>query len=637
MEDRTNWRRSESEKAKGIEGIQDIWGLDMVWYMDKESQPLGSVASRSFFGLRPARKPHTNEARQDDDVASGSRFNPLYLDGEEAQVDENIPNSGQVNDYVPLSPCSTRKGKQPVTVKQLRAVNVRKPLTTSVNDFPIIPRSALKASSSRSTCASHKVTILDKSRHFAIVLPENSNPNLQLVTSAQDFPSSRKNVHTMGDPPDADMELLPSLPVKDPGDVLNDSMFNDGGCAHPKFFSTARQYLRVVKPDLVVFVEPRVSGRKADVIIASLGFLYSHRVEAVGFSGGIWIAWFNSIKVDMELNHFNLFTVVSPPSVIIHLFWPLLSMVVLMRPNTKLYGLIFDSLLHVFLRLGVFNGDLLRMKSDHRSILLTVSNFVHNSSHSHFRYFSGWSSHNDSDCLVSNNWVPSNSLFETIISFTKATETWNKTTFGYIGTKKRMTMARLRGVQRALSTKSSRFLLKLESKLLVELENILDQDELLWWQKSRTDCILLGDRNTRYFHRRAVCRKQQNRVSSLWLLNAEVESNDDFPLKGMFLVLSPSVTQHFDDIPTSQEIHEALKEMAPLKGPGWDGLHAEFFQKQWKTVGPFVCNAIQHVFRGGSLEKDLNHTILVLLRKTGHPETFMDLSIIFFPRSLSVV
>ncbi|KAK9030375.1 hypothetical protein V6N11_031802 [Hibiscus sabdariffa] len=176
----------------------------------------------------PARKPHTNEARQDDDVASGSRFNPLYLDGEEAQVDENIPNSGQVNDYVPLSPCSTRKGKQPVTVKQLRAVNVRKPLTTSVNDFPIIPRSALKASSSRSTCASHKVTILDKSRHFAIVLPENSNPNLQLVTSAQDFPSSRKNVHTMGDPPDADMELLPSLPVKDPGDVLNDSMFNDG-------------------------------------------------------------------------------------------------------------------------------------------------------------------------------------------------------------------------------------------------------------------------------------------------------------------------------------------------------------------------------------------------------------------------
>ncbi|KAL4386788.1 hypothetical protein GQ457_09G010950 [Hibiscus cannabinus] len=291
-----------------------------------------------------AKKPHTNEARQHDDVASGSRFNPLYLDGEEAQVDGNIPNSGQVNDYVPLSPRNTRKGKQPITVKQLRAVNVRKPLTISVNDFPIIPWSALKASSSRSTRASHKVTILDKSRHSAIVLPENSNPNLQLVTSAQDFPSSRKNVHTMGDPPDVDMKLLPSLPVKDPGDVLNDLMFND--------------------------------------------------------------------RVQFESHE-----------------------------------------------------------------------------------------------------------------------------------------------------------------------------------------ILLGDRNTRYFHRRAVCRKQQNRVSSLRLLNAEVESNDDFPLNDMFLVLSPSIAQHFDDIPTSQEIHEALKEMAPLKAPGWDDLHAEFFQKQWKTVGPFVCNAIQHVFR----------------------------------------
>ncbi|KAK8625827.1 hypothetical protein V6N13_056984 [Hibiscus sabdariffa] len=230
------------------------------------------------------RKPHTNDARPHDDLTGGSRFNPLYPDGEEAQVDGNIPNSGQVNDFVPLSPRSTRKGKLPVAVKQLRSVNVRKPLTTSLNDFPIIPRSTLKASSSHGTRASHK-----------------------LVTSAQDIPSSRKNVHTMGDPPDADMELLPLLPVKDPRDILNESIFNDGGCAHPKFFSTARQYLLDVKLDLVIFVEPRVIGRKADVIIASLGFSYSHRVEATGFSGGIWILWFNSVKVDVELNHFQFF------------------------------------------------------------------------------------------------------------------------------------------------------------------------------------------------------------------------------------------------------------------------------------------------------------------------------------------
>ncbi|KAK8657943.1 hypothetical protein V6N13_036160 [Hibiscus sabdariffa] len=81
--------------------------------------------------------------------------------------------------------------------------------------------------------------------------------------------------------------------------------WNVQGCSHPKFCSTARQYLRDTKPDLVVFVEQRISGIKADRIIASLGFPNSHRVKALGFSGGIWLAWFNSVKIKIELNHFQ--------------------------------------------------------------------------------------------------------------------------------------------------------------------------------------------------------------------------------------------------------------------------------------------------------------------------------------------
>ncbi|KAK8598873.1 hypothetical protein V6N13_076818 [Hibiscus sabdariffa] len=77
------------------------------------------------------------------------------------------------------------------------------------------------------------------------------------------------------------------------------------GYGHPKFCSTVRQYLRDYRPDLVVFVEPCISGRRADSVIASLGFPYSHRVEAQGFSGGIWVAWFDSIRADIILNHFQ--------------------------------------------------------------------------------------------------------------------------------------------------------------------------------------------------------------------------------------------------------------------------------------------------------------------------------------------
>ncbi|KAH1108091.1 hypothetical protein J1N35_011859, partial [Gossypium stocksii] len=42
--------------------------------------------------------------------------------------------------------------------------------------------------------------------------------------------------------------------------------------------------------------ETRVSGSKVDLIIAKLGFQFSHCMEAIGFSGGIWIGWKDSVK-----------------------------------------------------------------------------------------------------------------------------------------------------------------------------------------------------------------------------------------------------------------------------------------------------------------------------------------------------
>ncbi|KAK8569691.1 hypothetical protein V6N13_046738 [Hibiscus sabdariffa] len=64
-----------------------------------------------------------------------------------------------------------------------------------------------------------------------------------------------------------------------------------------------------------------------------------------------------------------------------------------------------------------------------------------------FPYFSGWCSHPDWQRMVQDNWTTSSSLSCTISSFTSAVDVWNKTVFGYIGTKKRSIMARLRAKQ----------------------------------------------------------------------------------------------------------------------------------------------------------------------------------------------
>lgn len=41
--------------------------------------------------------------------------------------------------------------------------------------------------------------------------------------------------------------------------------------------------------DVMILTETRVSGERANVIIASLGFERYTKVDAMGFAGGIWV------------------------------------------------------------------------------------------------------------------------------------------------------------------------------------------------------------------------------------------------------------------------------------------------------------------------------------------------------------
>ncbi|MBA0548204.1 hypothetical protein Golob_019314, partial [Gossypium lobatum] len=71
-----------------------------------------------------------------------------------------------------------------------------------------------------------------------------------------------------------------------------------------EFSSTAfREYNNQHKLDIFSLLEPRISGTKADTIIAKLGWDKSYRVKAVEFSRGIWIGWKNSIGLEVIGNH----------------------------------------------------------------------------------------------------------------------------------------------------------------------------------------------------------------------------------------------------------------------------------------------------------------------------------------------
>ncbi|GMI99700.1 hypothetical protein HRI_003639300 [Hibiscus trionum] len=496
--------------------------------------------------------------------------------------------------------------------------------------------------------------------------------------------------------------------------------WNAQGCGHQKILTAARQYIRVYRPDIFGIVEPRISGSRADFVVGSLGFPLSHRIEALGFSGGIWLCWRDTVHVTILLQHFQFLhcevtcrhtgfsfflTLVyaSPTASKRKTLWPHLHRLAQMvhcpwllmgdfnatldtserkggTGSTQASHLFQDFIFNCGLRDIGFQGPqftwsrgstyarldrmicnekwdeyfpgtsvlhLLRIHSDHRPLFLQFGNARNTSTSRHFRYFTGWRLHADFDRMVSDAWQSSNSLTETISQFTSAAEVWNTTVFGYIGAKKRSIMARLRGAQKALERRHSSFLVSLEHDLRLELETLLDQEELLWQQKSRSDWISSGDRNTAYFHRIARQRKARNRIQSLQLLDGtwcddeaalcdeavsffknlyavNTPSSESYSISGMFPFIEHSVMTSLCAMPSKDEIYVTLCEMAPLKAPGPDGLHAEFFQKNWRIVGNDVCRAILHVFQGGILEPSFSRAMLILVPKLDVPQTIAD-------------
>ncbi|KAK8649515.1 hypothetical protein V6N13_130243 [Hibiscus sabdariffa] len=87
-------------------------------------------------------------------------------------VDNDARRSRGVMEHVVVP---RQQGKLNEGDKQQRAVPVRKPLT--IDDFPIVSKPNPKVGSSRVASRKSNTVLLEKSRHSAVVISKNSNPN----------------------------------------------------------------------------------------------------------------------------------------------------------------------------------------------------------------------------------------------------------------------------------------------------------------------------------------------------------------------------------------------------------------------------------------------------------------------------
>ncbi|XP_019167697.1 PREDICTED: uncharacterized protein LOC109163410 [Ipomoea nil] len=264
-----------------------------------------------------------------------------------------------------------------------------------------------------------------------------------------------------------------------------------------------------------------------------------------------------------------------------------------------------------------------------------------------FRFEGAWLTREDYRDIWGRVW--SNSLLDVVGAISEVTnlsKKWNKETFGNIFGRKASLQARIKGVQESVFYNTSRGLQVLERKLVTELNEVLKQEELLWFQKSRRMWIQDGDRNTAFYHKSTLIRRNRSRIR---MLKINGEWNSDFKtisdhISNFFIDLfgrknimdgSPNDMYCGPKLDTGQmhkltrevtmcEVKKAVFDMKKFGSPGPDGIQAAFYQTFWEEVKSHITTFVKKVLRDGRVPPKILESFITLIPKKDSPETASD-------------
>lgn len=284
-----------------------------------------------------------------------------------------------------------------------------------------------------------------------------------------------------------------------------------------------------------------------------------------------------------------------------------------------------------------------RLKSDHHPIIIDVECKGATTSKRPFRFEAAWLKHTNFRQFLRENWNHDQLLHLELQHLEPKLMNWNATVFGHIRQRKNRLIRRISGIEKASQEGSNRFLDDLLISLNAELNEVLNQEEILWFQKSRAKWLADGDRNTSYYHSKTTVRRRRNRVHTLKNEDGEwIEGDKEVGqlVNSMFTKLFseekndrswihtehtwPEIEQDVwsrANAPVSHdEIKEAMYSIGGLKAPGIDGFPAIFYQKNWDQVGNGVCKAIVNMWNNPREIKTVNNTLITLIPKVDSPD-----------------
>ncbi|RHN77611.1 putative RNA-directed DNA polymerase [Medicago truncatula] len=266
----------------------------------------------------------------------------------------------------------------------------------------------------------------------------------------------------------------------------------------------------------------------------------------------------------------------------------------------------------------------------------------HNGGNRPFRFEAAWLTHISFHTFLNNKWIRGRDFLNLLHDLTPNLKEWNQEVFGNIFKRKRELLSRLNGIQNSPRYGYSNFLDSLEKDLQNQLATTLYQEECLWFQKSRSQWIADGDRNTKYYHSQTIVRRRKNKILTLrdneggWVDDPDHLKNivrdyyvnlfkEENPIRDPIISWNtyPTLEEHHDSLSAHVQINEckrALFDMNPHKAPGEDGYPAIFFQKCWDTVADSIYQFVNQVWVTPSLISSINNTLIVMIPKIDKPE-----------------
>ena len=180
-------------------------------------------------------------------------------------------------------------------------------------------------------------------------------------------------------------------------------------------------------------------------------------------------------------------------------------------------------------------------------------------------------------------------------------------------------------------------------QLRCELNVLLDKENHMWFQRSRALWLAEGDRNTRFFHRVATQRKRKNFIKGIrdrhgaWLMDEKAvggifvdfytrlfTSSNPTELERVLAGVQPVVDDFMNEALLQpfvrEEVEVAIKQMAPLKASGPDGMPHIFYKHFWPDIGMEISDVVLSCLNSGTFLRSIYHTFITLIPKVDNPK-----------------